>query len=326
MRRRDFMTLVGGAVLAWPLTAWAQQGTAPVVGVLNVGAPEPSRMATFVKGLGEMGYAEGHNVAIEYRWADNERERLPELAADLVRRRVTVIAAMQTSTALAAKAATSSIPVVFYSAGDAVEVGLVPRFNRPGGNLTGINTLFGELGPKQLGLLHDLLPGATRFGLLVNPGGAEFVREASIKGVQAAADKLGRTLEILSAAGPGDIDAVFAGLPKKHVDGVLVSTNQLFFNRRVQLATVAVRHGIPTIFNDRAFAEAGGLMSYGNIVPEGNRQVGIYVGRILKGEKPSDMPVMQPTKFEFVINLQTARTIGIEIPPTLLAIADEVIE
>jgi putative ABC transport system substrate-binding protein len=321
MKRRDFMTLLGGAA-AWPLAARAQQPAMPVVGYLSEGAPEPSRVAAFAKGLSEMGYAEGHNVAIEYRWANNERTRVSELAADLVRRRVNVIAAMQSPTAVAAKAETSNIPVVFGSAGDAVQLGLVSSFNRPGANLTGINIQFSDIGPKQLGLLHDLLPQATRFGMLVRPGGSA----ESIKVVQAAADKIGGTIEIFPAASARDIDTIFAALPDKQVQGVLVATGQLFVNRRVQLATLATRHAVPTMFNQRDFTEAGGLMSYGPSIPEAYRQIGIYVGRILKGEKPMDLPVMQPTKFEFVINMQTARTLGIEVSPTLLAIADEVIE
>ena len=321
MRRRAFITLLGGAAAAWPLAARAQQPAMPVVGYLSAGVPDPSRAAPFVKGLSEMGYAEGRNVEIAYRWANNERTRIPELAADLVRRRVSVIAAMQTNVALAAKAA-SNIPVVFIAAADAVQAGLVSSFNRPGANLTGINILFNDLGPKQLDLLHDLLPRATRFGMLVVRGGSG----EAIKVVQAGADKIGAKIEILPAASARDIDTIFAALPEKQVQGVLIATGQLFVNRRVQLATLATRHGVPTMFNQRDFTEAGGLMSYGPSIPDAYRQFGIYVGRILKGEKPMDMPVMQPTKFEFVINMQTARTIGIEVPANLLALADEVIE
>jgi putative ABC transport system substrate-binding protein len=324
IRRREFITFVGRVTAAWPLAARAQQPVLPVVGYLSTSAPEPSRVAAFVKGLSEMGYAESHNVAIEYRWANNDPTRLSELAADLVRRRVSVIAAMQTSTALAAKAETFNIPVVFIVAADAVQAGLVSSFNRPGASLTGINILFDDLGSRQLGLLHDLLPQATRFGMLVLRREGSFGE--GIKVVQAAADKIGGTIEILPAASARDIDTIFAALPDKKLQGVLVGTGQLFVNRRVQLATVATRHAIPTMFNQRDFAEAGGLMSYGPSIPEAYRQVGIYVGRILKGEKPMDMPLMQPTKFEFVINMQTARTIGIEVPANLLAIADEVIE
>jgi len=324
MRRRKFITLIGG-VATWPIATRAQQARAPVVGFLSTAAPEPSRAAAFAKGLAEMGYAEGHNVTIEYRWANNETARLPELAADLVRRRVATIAAMQTSTALVAKAATSSIPIVFLSAADAVEAGVVASLSRPTGNLTGINAMMTELVPKQLGMLHDLLPRATRFGLLYRFDSS--MLELSIKSAQEAAARVGGTVEALPAANPREIDAIFAQLAEKRVDAVMaVVANQLFLNRRVQLATAATRYVMPMIFNDRVFAEAGGLMSYGTNALEQYRQVGIYVGRILKGEKPSDLPVMQPTKFELVINLQTARLLGIEVPPTLLAIADELIE
>jgi putative ABC transport system substrate-binding protein len=324
IRRRAFITLLGG-VAAWPIAARAQQARVPVVGFISIAAPEPSRAAAFVKGLGEVGYVEGHNVAIEYRWANNETARLPELAAGLVRRRVAAIAAMQTSTALVAKAATSSIPIVFLSAPDAVEAGLVASLSRPTGNLTGINAMMTELAPKQLGLMHDLLPRATRFGLLSNIGNSSL--ESSIKSAQEAAARIGGTIEVLPAANPREIDAIFAQLAEKRVDAVMaVVASQLLVNRRVQLATAATRYVMPVIFYDRVFAEAGGLMSYGVNALEQYRQVGIYVGRILKGEKPSDLPVMQPTKFELVINMQTARLLGIEVPPTLLAIADEVIE
>jgi putative ABC transport system substrate-binding protein len=324
LRRREFITLLGGAA-AWPLAARAQQARVPVVGFLSTAAPEPGRAAAFVKGLGEMGYAEGHNVAIEYRWANNETARLPELAASLVRLRVAVIAAMQTSTALAAKVATSSIPIVFLSAPDAVETGLVASLSRPTGNLTGINAMLAELVPKQLGLLHDLLPRATRFGLLALRGSSNV--EASTKSAQEAAGRIGGTIEVFSAATPQEIDAIFARLAEKRVDAMMMTVpNQLFLNRRVQLATASARYMMPAIFYDRIFADAGGLMSYGANIGELYRQVGIYVGRNLKGEKPSDLPVLQPSKFELVINLETARLLGIEIPPTLLTIADEVID
>jgi putative ABC transport system substrate-binding protein len=322
------MTVVGGAAASpflWPLAAPAQQARVPVVGFFSTAAPEPNRAAAFVKGLGEAGFVEGHNVAIEYRWANNEAARLPELAADLVRRRVAAITAMQTSTALVAKAATSSIPIVFLSADDAVETGLVASLSRPTGNLTGINAMMLELVPKQLGLLHDLLPGATRFGLLETPRRVDLA--STIKSAQEAAARIGGTIERLLVADPHEIDVTFAQLAEKRVDAVMTGVpSQLFVNRRVQLATAAARYVVPVLYYDRGFAEAGGLMSYGANTLEQYRQVGIYVGRILKGEKPSELPVMQPTKFELVINLETARLLGIEVPPTLLAIADEVIE
>jgi putative ABC transport system substrate-binding protein len=323
MRRRQFISLLGGAA-TWPLAARAQQVRVPVVGFLSTAAPEPGRVAAFVRGLSETGYVDGRNVAIEYRWADNDAARLPDLAADLVRRQVAVIAAMQTSTALPAKAATSSIPIVFLSADDAVEAGLVASLSRPTGNLTGINAMMVELVPKQLGLLHDLLPRATRFGLLESSGRVDALIS---KSAQEAAARIGGTIEVLSVANPYEIDTTFAHLAEKRVDAVMMVLGaRLFVNRRVQLATAAARYVMPVIFYDRGYAEAGGLMSYGVNILELYRQAGIYVGRILKGEKPSDLPVMQPTKFELVINLETARLLGIEVPPTLLAIADEVIE
>jgi putative ABC transport system substrate-binding protein len=321
--RRTFVAGLGAAA-AWPHVGRAQQARVPAVGFLSSGAPDQGRAAAFVKGLGETGYVDGHNVAIEYRWA-HEAAPLPDLATGLVRRQVAVIAAMQTSTALAAKAATSSIPIVFLSAEDAVETGLVASLSRPTGNLTGINAMMVELAPKQLGLLHDLLPRATRFGLLQTPLRVE--RASIIKRAQEAAARIGGTIEVLSVANPHEIDTTFAQLSEKRVDAVmLVIGAQLFVNRRVQLATAAARYVVPVIFYDREYAEAGGLMSYGVNVLEQYRQVGIYVGRILKGVKPSDLPVTQPTKFELVINLETARLLGIEVPPGLLDIADEVIE
>jgi putative ABC transport system substrate-binding protein len=328
MTRRE-LTLLGGSAAAspflWPLAAHAQQARVPVVGFLSSAAPEPGRAAAFVKGLGETGYVEGHNIRIEYRWANNETARLPELAADLARRRVAAIAAMQTSSALLAKTATSSIPIVFLSAADAVEAGVVASLSRPTGNLTGINTMATELVPKQLGLLHELLPRATRFALLGIPGSS--IIEASTKSAQEAAGRIGGSIEVFSAATPQEIDAIFARLAEKRVDAVMMTVpNQLFFNRRVQLATASARYMMPVIFYDRVFADAGGLMSYGANIDDLYRQIGIYVGRILKGEKPSDLPVAQPTKFELVINLETARLLGIEVPPTLHAIADEVID
>ena len=266
-----------------------------------------------------------HNVRIDYRWANNETARLPELAADLARRGVAVIAAMQTSTALAVKAASSSIPIVFLSAADAVEAGVVASLSLPTSNLTGINVMSIELVPKQLGLLHDLLPRATQFALLGFRGSSSV--EAGTKRAQEAAGRIGGTIEVFSAATPQEIDAIFAQLAEKRVDAVMMTVpNQLFFNRRVQLATASARYMMPVIFYDREFADAGGLMSYGANVGELYRQIGIYVGRILKGEKPSDLPVQQPTKFELVINVETARLLGLTVPPTLLAIADEVIE
>jgi putative tryptophan/tyrosine transport system substrate-binding protein len=326
MRRREFISLFGGAAVSWPLAARAQQPTMPVVGYLYSGAPEASVhvVTAFRRGLSETGFVEGRNVAVEYRWADNDAARLPELAADLVRRRVAVIAAANARAALVAKAATATIPIVFYAAADAVETGLVTNLSRPGGNLTGVNSMSVELGAKRLGLLHELLPRALRFGILVDPRVPAF--NEIITTAQAAAATIGRPLEVLAAGTNREIDAAFARAVENRVDALMIGPAQLFNGRRVQLTTLAVRYAVPMIFTDRSFAEVGGLMSYSASMTDQHRQLGIYVGRVLKGEKPADLPVMQPTKFEFVINMQTARLLGIEVPPTLLAIADEVIE
>jgi putative ABC transport system substrate-binding protein len=326
MRRRDFISLIGGAALAAPLSARAQQGAMPVVGYLTLAAPEGNIGVTaFLKGLSETGYVEGRNVTIEYRWAHNEPDRLRELAADLVRRRVAVIATPgSTDAALAAKAATTIIPIVFSTAGDPVQLGLVASFNRPGGNLTGISFMTVELGAKQFGLLRELLPHATRFAVLVNPNQA--VSSAFTREVQAAVASVGGHLEIFTARDNREISAAFASLAQKQVEGLVVGSAALFTSRRMQLATLATRHAVPAIYARREHAEAGGLMSYAPNLPDQSRQAGVYVGRILKGEKPADLPVVQPTKFEFLINLQTAEVLGITVPPGLLAIADEVIE
>ena len=325
MRRREFVGLVGG-MATWALAARAQQQAMPVVGFLSAGSPEGYRelVAAFRKGLSEMGYEEGRNLTIEYRYGQNQRERLPDLAADLVRRRIAVLAAMPNPAALAAKAATSSIPIVFYAGGDAVEAGLVKSLNQPDGNLTGINSVNVRLGPKRVGLLHELLPRATRFGLLVYPDSPSL--EINIRDAHAAAASIAGSVEVLSARTNREIDAAFFDLVEKRIEALIVMPSTFFFNRRVQLANLAARHAMPTIYPAREFAEGGGLISYAPNIPDQLRQVGIYVGRILKGEKPAELPVMQPTKFELVINLQTARLLDLAIPPTLLAIADEVIE
>jgi ABC-type uncharacterized transport system substrate-binding protein len=323
VRRREFIALVGGA-LAWPIVGRAQQPTMPLVGYLNVGSPEAVQLPGFRKGLSEMGYVEGRTVAIEYRWANDDYNRLPELVADLVRRRVAIIAAPGLSSALAAKAATTTIPVVFLAGGDAVEAGLVTSLGRPGGNVTGINSMSTELGAKRLALMYELLPRATSFAVLINPNIPNI--ESAIKGMQAAAAAIGRPIEILTASTGRELDATFVSLGQKRVNALVVSPAVLFDNHRVQLTTLAVRHGVPTIFSDRAFADIGGLMSYSSSFMELYRQVGIYVARILKGEKPAELPVMQPTKFELVINLKTAKALGLTIPPSLLARADEVID
>jgi putative ABC transport system substrate-binding protein len=327
MRRREFVTLLGGSAAAWPLAAHAQQPAMPVIGFLFGGSPEASAnfVAAFRNGLGEAGYVEGQNVAIEYLWTHNDNDRLSELAADLVRRRVAVIVTPNLiAAALAAKAATATIPIVFGGGFDPVQAGLVASLNQPGGNVTGISFMSVETGGKRLGLLHELLPGAARFAMLVNPTNPN--AEPNITEARAAASVIGRQIEVLAASTNRDIDTAFGSLVQKQADALLVSPEPLFTTRRVQLVTLAARHAVPTIYYIREFAEIGGLMSYGPNVADQYRQVGVYSGRILKGEKPGDLPILRPTKFEFVINLQTAKTLGLEVSPMLLARADEVIE
>jgi putative ABC transport system substrate-binding protein len=326
VKRREFILMVGGAA-AWPLGARAQQPAMPVVGFLRADAPAAGAnvVAAFGKGLSEIGFVEGRNLAIEFRWAQNDRDRIRELAADLIHRKVTVIAAPGSAVgALAAKALTTTIPIVFSTSGDPIRLGLVASLNRPGGNVTGFNSMSSELVPKQLGLLHELLPGAARLGMLVTRTFVDVDRVT--KDAQSAAATIGRELEVLFVGTDREIDAAFAELVKKRVDGLLVADDVVLHGRRTQILTLAARHVLPAIYVDRAWANAGGLMSYGPIPNDQHRQVGIYVGRILKGEKPADMPVARATKFEFIINLATARAIGLTVPPTLLATADEVIE
>jgi putative tryptophan/tyrosine transport system substrate-binding protein len=327
MRRREFITLLGGAVAAWPLAARAQQRAMPVIGYLYAGAPESSvhRVAAFRRGLGETGYVEGQNVTIEYRWANNQPNLLPDLAADLVRRRVAVIVSPSTlAAAHAAKAATTTIPIVFRTGVDPVSVGLVASLARPGGNITGVNSLSQELGAKRLGLLRDLVPKAERFAVLVNPN--DLSAEASIKDIKSAVLALGREVEFYSANTKDEIDTAFASLVQKRSDALLVGAHGLFNNRRVQIVSLAARHAVPAMYAVPEFADIGGLISYGASERDQFRLAGIYTGRVLKGEKPADMPVLRATKLELVIHLQTAKMLGLEVPPTLLAQADEVIE
>jgi putative tryptophan/tyrosine transport system substrate-binding protein len=328
MRRREFITLLGSSAVTWPLAARAQQPAMPVIGYLYAGSPEPSAnlVEAFRKGLSETGYLEGQNVVVEYRWAHNVFDRLPELAADLVRHRVAVIATPgSAAAALAAKAATTTIPIVFGIGIDAVQAGLVTSLNRPSGNVTGVTYMQAELAAKQVGLLHELLPEATRFAVLVNPNNP-LVTGPIIIDLEASTSAIGGQVEVLPASTNRDIDTAFASLMPKRADALLVSPGPLFGNRRVQLATLAARHALPTMYYDRQFAEVGGLMSYGTSLADQYRQTGIYTGRVLKGERPADLPILRATNFEFVINLQTAKTLGLDVPPTLLARADEVIE
>jgi putative ABC transport system substrate-binding protein len=308
------------------MAARAQQGSMPVIGWLGSGSPGPSApgVTVFRQGLAEAGYFEGHNVAIEYRWAEGQYDRLPALAAELVRRQVAVIVATPIPAALAAKAATATIPIVFSAAADPVNLGLVGSLARPGGNATGVNFFQAELSAKQLSLLREFRPNAARIEVLVNPANANI--EGLTKDVTAAAATLGVEIEIVQARDSREIEESFAMLVQKKADALLVGADSFFFNRRVQLATLTARHAIPAVFFNREFAEAGGLMSYGSSLSEMNRQLGVYTGRILKGAKPDELPVVQSTKFELVVNLVTARAIGLDVPPMLLARADEVIE
>jgi putative ABC transport system substrate-binding protein len=325
MRRREFMTLLGAAT-AWPVSARGQQPAMPVIGLLHAGSPGPlaPSVAVFRQSLAEAGYVEGRNVAIEYHWAEGQYDLLPAMAAELVRRQPAVIVASPAPAALAAKAATATIPIVFNAAVDPVKLGIVASLARPGGNATGVNFFQAELGAKQLGLLRELLPTAARIGLLVNPTNPNF--EDVTKDVMAAAATIGVQIDVVQASDSREIEATLATLSRNQGDALVVSGDTLFYIRRLQLATLATRYAIPAVYTDRAFAEAGGLMSYGTSTAEGYRQLGVYVGRILKGDNPAELPVVQSTKFELVINLPTARAIGVEIPSMLLARADEVIE
>jgi putative ABC transport system substrate-binding protein len=323
LQRRRFITLLGGAAAGWPLAARAQQPAMPVVGYLDV--DERSHLlAAFRRGLAETGYVAGQNVTIETRAAGGQYDRFPELVAELVHRNVALIATGMTAASLAAKAATTTIPIVFSTATDPVKIGLVASLNRPGGNATGISFISAELAAKRLELLHELVPAATRVAVLVNPTNP--TSESTVRDVEAAALVIGLQIHVVKASSRAEIDTTFATLARDRTDAVFVGPDGFFNTRRVQLATLAARHAIPATYAVRDYAEAGGLMSYGTSNADALRQVGIYAGRILKGAKPADLPVLQATKFELVINLQTAKAIGVTVPDKLLVAADEVIE
>ena len=326
MRRRELITLLGGAA-AWPLAARTQQPTMPVIGFLYHQSADPfaHRLRAFRQGLKETGYVEGENVAVEYRWAENQIDRLPELAAELVRRRVTVIVTPSTAATLAVKAATTTIPIVFAAAEDPVRFGLVASLSRPGGNLTGINFFSAELVAKRLELLRELVPRAARVAVLIDPSIVASSERAQ-KEVEAAARALGLQIQVLNATNSREIDAAFAALVRERADALFVSPGGLFNGRRVQLGTMAARHAVPMTSATREIAEAGGLMSYGPNLADAWRVVGVYAGRILKGAKPTELLVEQVSKFELIINAQTARMLGLTVPPSLIARADEVIE
>jgi putative ABC transport system substrate-binding protein len=325
MDRRNFITRLSGTAV-WPFAARAQQPTMPVVGILHSGSPGPNidLIAAFRNGLNEAGYVEGKNVAIEYRWAEGQYDRLPALAADLVRRQVAVIFGAAPPAAVAAKAATTTVPIVFVSGADPVQSGLVVSLSHPGGNITGIAIFTGQLGAKQLGLLREFLPKAAVVAMLVNPSNP--LTEAAIADVQAAAMLTGHQIRIVKASNEDEIDKVFATLAGLHADALIVGADPFFFTRRDQLVALAARYAVPAFYEIREFVVSGGLMSYGASITDGYRNAGVYAGQILKGAKPADLPVLQPTKFELVINLKTVGALGLTVPPLLLATFDEVIE
>ena len=328
MRRRDFITLLGGAAAAWPLTARAQQPAMPVIGLLSSRSPavDTPLIAVIRQGLKETGFVEGQNIAIDYRWAEGQYDRLAGLAADLVRQQVAVIVAIGGDvSALAAKAATTTIPIVFAGGVDPIRSGLVTSLHRPGGNITGVSLFIAELEPKRLELVRELRPHATKTAVLVNPENIPQA-EMEVNDIKAAARSVGQEIDILNASTIREISGAFVKLVATRVDTLLVAADPFFFNRTAQLVVLAARHAIPTVYSRREFAAAGGLMSYGSNVDESYRLLGVYAARILKGEKPGELPIQLPTRFELVINLSTANTLGLDVPATLLARADEVIE
>jgi putative ABC transport system substrate-binding protein len=327
MKRRQFITFLGGAAAAWPLAAHAQQPTMPVIGYLDTASASTTAhfVAAFRRGLSAAGYNEGRNVAIEYRWSEGDYDKLPALAAELVRRKVAVIATINTPTILAAKAATATIPIVFAIGVDPIKVGLVASLNRPGGNLTGITELNIEMDAKRVQLLHELVPAATLIALLTNPTSPAY-SEAATESAQSAAGALGARLLVLNASTASGIEAAFATLVDERAGSLLVTGDSFLLAQRNQLVALAARHAVPTLYHRREFTAAGGLMSYGASLPEVYYQVGDYAGRILKGEKPADLPVQAPTKYEMAINLKTAKALGLIVPTSILLSADEVIE
>jgi putative ABC transport system substrate-binding protein len=326
IRRREFITLLGGAA-AWPVAVWAQRPAMPVVGFINGGSADADvhHVTAFRKGLSETGYIDGQNVAVEYHWLEGQYDRLPAIMAELVRRHVAVIATWGDATAPAAKAATATIPIVFGVAQDPVQLGLVASLARPGSNATGINFFNGEVVAKRLGLLHELVPKAVRMAVLLNPANITSA-ETTLRQVQEAIRTAGLQVLVFNASTSREIEATFAILARERPDALFVAGDAFFNSRRVQFATLATHHRIPATYADRDIVAVGGLMSYGTDLADNFRQVGVYTGSILKGAKPADLPVVQPTKFEFIINLQTARLLGIDVPPSLLALATEVIE